>query len=158
MKLAYADPPYLGAARRYRDFHPDWKAWDNIDSHDELIRILNKEYDRWALSCSQQTLKRIFLLLPADVTIGAWIKKPVASRSRISTWEPVIFHPRPRGKWRDSLVDYSFEATKMPGVKTVPFAKWVLDGLGLEDGDTFTDVFPGSSIMDMVSKQKRLLL
>ena len=32
MRLAYADPPYLGCASHYKD-HSEWKVYDSIDGH-----------------------------------------------------------------------------------------------------------------------------
>lgn len=48
MKFAYADPPYIGQAKRLYDC-------EEID-HKELIERLNT-FDAWALSCSSPSLK-----------------------------------------------------------------------------------------------------
>ena len=46
VKLAYADPPYLGQADRYD--HPDATAWDDVANHAALIARLHAEFDGWA--------------------------------------------------------------------------------------------------------------
>ena len=46
MKLAYADPPYLGCAKYYD--HPQAYLFDDIDTHVNLLARINDEYDGWA--------------------------------------------------------------------------------------------------------------
>ena len=65
MRFAYADPPYIGKARKLYNC-------DEID-HKQLIETLNT-FDAWALSCSSPTLKQILVLCPDDVRVMAWVK------------------------------------------------------------------------------------
>lgn len=54
-RIAYADPPYPGLARRYYRDHPDFRG--EVD-HAELIRRLCS-YDGWALSTSAAALPAV---------------------------------------------------------------------------------------------------
>jgi hypothetical protein len=45
MKIAYADPPYVGCAELYRD-HPDYGG--EVD-HVALVARLQDEFDGWVL-------------------------------------------------------------------------------------------------------------
>ena len=58
-RLAYADPPYPGRARLYRD-HPDYGG--EVD-HAELIERPGV-YDGWALSTSAEALPEVLALWP----------------------------------------------------------------------------------------------
>jgi hypothetical protein len=73
MRLAYADPPYLGCGRRYGE-HPDAKRWDDPTAHAQLIRELDTGYDGWALSMSAASLPILAPSFPAGTRIGAWVK------------------------------------------------------------------------------------
>ena len=59
LRLAYADPPYPGKARLYRD-HPDYAG--EVD-HAALLADLSG-YDGWALSTSAQALPVVLALCP----------------------------------------------------------------------------------------------
>jgi len=89
LRLAYADPPYPGKARLYRD-HPDYGG--EVD-HAALIERL-AAYDGWALSTSAQALPAVLALCPPGVRVAAWHKgdRPARSRWPLHAWEPVIYH------------------------------------------------------------------
>jgi len=96
LRLAYADPPYPGKARLYRD-HPDY---DREVDHAALLARL-AAYDGWALSTSAQALPQVLALCPPGVRIaachrGAW---PTRSRWPLHAWEPVIYRG---GRQRDT--------------------------------------------------------
>jgi hypothetical protein len=59
LRLAYADPPYPGLARRYYSEHPDFAG--EVD-HRNLVRCL-QAYDGWALSTSMTGLHLVLSLL-----------------------------------------------------------------------------------------------
>src|SRR5207237_677105 len=66
VRFAYADPPYLGQARKhYRGVEVD---------HEELIDNLCANYAGWALSCSSPSLRLLLMRCPSDVRVGAWVK------------------------------------------------------------------------------------
>lgn len=164
MKLAYADPPYLGCARRYRE-HDLSRMWDLAESHGRLMELLDAEYDGWALSASAKSLQQLLTLAPINVRVAAWTKPFAAYKKHVRiayTWEPLIFRPaRPNNddsapQTRDSL---SVPMTTMRGVvgaKPSTFCRWVLDLLGYIDGDTIDDLFPGTGVMSRVAAQGTL--
>ena len=151
MRLAYADPPYIGQAKRHYSNDPSGIPAEEVD-HVKLIEQLNT-YDGWALSCSSPTLGYLLTLTP-DARVAAWVK-PFASwkpTQRVQyTWEPVIFKPtRPRGsKSVSSVRDYvSANITLRKGThgaKPDAFCDWILSILGyVKAEDTIDDLFPGS--------------
>lgn len=98
IKIAYADPPYIGQARRHYDC-------EEID-HVKLIRRLYTEFpDGWALSCSTPSLRTILNICHGihceidkwqhlDVRVAAWVKSFGAFKKGVRPaymWEPVIF-------------------------------------------------------------------
>jgi hypothetical protein len=102
VRLAYADPPYIGCAHLYRD-HPDYAG--EVD-HEALIARLVAEFpDGWALSCTSNSLRYLLPLCPEDVRVGAWVKPFHAYKRGVRpayAWEPVIYrggrnknHPPP---------------------------------------------------------------
>lgn len=93
LRLAYADPPYLGCAKRYRE-HPDAARWDDAAAHGDLMAELERDYDGWALSASATSLPHLLPLAPADVRVAAWVKPFSAYKKNVRVsfgWEPVIF-------------------------------------------------------------------
>lgn len=71
MKIGYADPPYPGCARYYKD-HPDYAG--EVD-HADLIRRLECNYDGWVLHTSATEGLRICMpLLPPDARVMSWVK------------------------------------------------------------------------------------
>ena len=164
MKLAYADPPYLGCARRYRD-HPDAAIWDDPAEHGRLMARLEQDYDGWALSAGMNSLQALLPLAPPGVRIAAWVKPFSAAFPTVRipyAWEPVIYRPA-RPLTRDgatSVKDYLIENMAMRrglvGAKPERFCRWVLDLLGYADGDTIDDLFPGTGVMGRTAAQGTL--
>lgn len=156
VRLAYADPPYPGKARRYYRTHPDYAG--EVD-HAALIAEL-ATFDGWALSTSAAALPDVLVLCralcPAPVRVAAWFRGSRNGRSTLpqSAWEPVIYVPgRPVaadvGRDRsDALVHIARARTTDPsrviGAKPPEFARWVFELLGAATGDTLHDMFPGS--------------
>ncbi|MFI0373456.1 hypothetical protein ACH35V_36830 [Actinomadura sp. 1N219] len=156
IRLAYADPPYPGNARLYRD-HPDYAG--EVD-HAALIDGL-AGYDGWALSTSAAALPAVLALCPPGVRVAAWHRgeRATAARWPLNAWEPVIYtHGRPTDAPRlsptdatrrvDSLVHGVSPMTTLPGrvigAKPAAFCRWIFDLLGAAPGDTLDDLFPGS--------------
>jgi hypothetical protein len=153
LRLAYADPPYPGKARRLYGSHPDYAG--EVD-HADLVRRLSG-YDGWALSTSASALPAVLALCPPGVRVAAWHRgeRPTASWRALSAWEPVIYHggrevePTGRAVRRvDSLVHGISPMTTLPGrvigAKPAAFCRWVFDLLGAAPGDSLDDLFPGS--------------
>jgi hypothetical protein len=147
--VAYADPPYLGKCGKfYKHEHPDGRCWDDIATHELLVKRLEAEYpDGWALSLSSPSLQDIF-------------KKGVRPAY---AWEPVLFrggrnigHPPPvKGGAQTTPKDYvAVNITLrrgLTGAKPPAFCEWVLDLLNVQPGDVVDDLFPGTGIMGTVA-------
>lgn len=147
MKVAYADPPYIGQASKHYSHDPNCAEVN----HKELIQRLN-EYDAWALSLSSPSLKQIIALCPDDIRVGAWVKPFCSFKPNVNpayAWEPVIFHGG-RTLDRDyyTVVDWvSCPITLkkgLTGVKPDKFSCWVFAFLGMKKGDELHDLYPGS--------------
>jgi hypothetical protein len=85
IRAAYADPPYVGMARRCY-------GCPEVD-HEGLIQRL-ETFDAWALSLSSPSLRQVLPLCPDGVRVGAWVKPWCAFRPNVNpayAWEPVIF-------------------------------------------------------------------
>ena len=156
MKLAYADPPYLGCgAKLYGKHHSEAAIWDELETQLSLLWGLAENYDGWAYSMTSTSLHQILPDAP-DCRVAAWIKPFAAWRPnhRIQyTWEPVLFvSARPKGgKGIDSVRDHHSANITMrkglPGAKPDTFNRWVLDLIGYEQGDELDDLFPGTEGM-----------
>lgn len=159
MRVAYADPPYIGQAKRHYADHPDYGG--EVD-HAALIGRLNT-FDAWALSLSSPTLKQILVLCPDDVRIGAWTKTFASFKPNVNPaycWEPVIFRGgRKLGRGVPTVRDYvSAPITLQRGVhgaKPDRFCWWLFEFLGMEPDDEFHDLFPGSGAVGRAWEQWR---
>lgn len=123
MKLAIADPPYLGRAHRnygpgseliafgqgdktthskrprQTTTHPDADVWDKPERHRALVEQLIRDYDGWAIAMNASSLRDYLRWVPDDTRICSWHKpRSVPTGSRITpSWEPVlVFVPRAR--------------------------------------------------------------
>lgn len=162
MRLAYADPPYPGKANRYAEN-------EEVD-HVALIARL-EEYDGWALSTDETSLRYVLGLCPPKVRILAWCRPNTAPfvPYPYAAWEPVLCRPvRPRDM--DPVRSYT-ETTNVGGrmkrkdfrgQKPREFCEWVLRCLGAVAGDTLDDLFPGSGVMgetfDWFSRQTSIAI
>src|SRR5271165_6838079 len=135
MRLAYADPPYLGCGHLYPE-HPDAKEWDDPWRHAELLAAMNADYDGWAYSLSSTSLQAILPLAPPGVRVAAWVKPFAAFKANVRiayTWEPVLFRPgrdssaegAPVG--RDHLAEPITMQKGLVGAKPERFCRWVAD-------------------------------
>lgn len=147
MKFAYADPPYIGQAKKHYSHDPRCAEVD----HKELIDRL-MAYDGWALSLSAPSLQQILALCPKGTRVGAWVKPFCAFKANVNpayAWEPVLFYGgRKRGREIPTVRDYCRESITLKrglvGVKPEGFCLWVFSFLGMQPGDEFHDIFPGS--------------
>ena len=164
MRLAYADPPYLGQAHRYPE-HLESSRWDLIDSHADLMKGLDQDFDGWAMSLSAPSLLALAPMVPSGVRVAAWVKPFAAFKANVRcayTWEPVLFKPaRDRSAdganvCRDHLSQPITLRRGLTGAKPREFCEWVLDLMGYLEGDEVIDLFPGTGIMGVVTSQGRL--
>lgn len=143
MDIAYADPPYIGQAKKHY-------GSDEVD-HKKLIQDL-QEYDGWALSCSSPSLQYILSLCPNYVRVGAWVKPFCAFKVGVNpayAWEPVIFVPaRGYTRYEPTVRDWvSVNITLQKGLvgaKPKEFSLWLFQILGAWSCDRLYDLFPGT--------------
>ena len=162
VRLAYADPPYLGCCDKYSHYHPDGRCWDDVETHKVLLARLASEYDGWAYSLSSQSLDPLVSLAPSGIRVAAWVKPFAAFKANVRiayTWEPVFFVPA-RGSssdgapvGRDHLAEPIALRKGLTGAKPDRFCRWVLDLLGYCQGDEVDDLFPGTGVMGRVVAQ-----
>ncbi|MDD4984164.1 MAG: hypothetical protein PHQ43_00045 [Dehalococcoidales bacterium] len=158
MKIAYADPPYIGCANYYPEK-------DEVD-HLELLTRLYRDYEAWALSCSTPSLKQILGDCPDDVRIAAWVKPFASFKPNVNpayAWEPVIFTParerftREQPTVRDWIAANITMHKGLVGAKPPKFAYWLFDLLGLEPTDEFDDLYPGTGIISRCWNDWRMM-
>ena len=143
MRFAYADPPYIGQARKH------YKR-EEVD-HVALIAQL-KDYEAWALSCSSPSLRLLLPLCPAETRVMAWVKPFASFKPGVNpayAWEPVLVcGGRRKGRDVPTVRDWiSCPITLkkgLSGAKPDAFWLWLFDVLGARAGDEFVDVFPGT--------------
>lgn len=160
MKFAYADPPYLGySVKFYGRMHPKAAVYDTVEGHVALVQRLMDEFpEGWAYSCTSGNL---WDLLPAFLPmfaagqrprVAAWTKPFASYKPGVNpayAWEPVIFMGgRNRGRDEETTRDFCAVPITLKrgfqGAKPRDFCFWLFDLLGMEPGDEFHDLFPGS--------------
>lgn len=150
MRFAYADPPYVGQAKKHYGKEASYAG--EVD-HAGLIEMLCRDFpDGWALSASSPSLRAILPLCPPDVRVAAWVKPFASFKANVNpayAWEPVIWRGgRKRGRKAQTVRDWvrcNITLRRgLSGVKPEPFSFWLFDLLGMEPSDDLVDVFPGS--------------
>jgi hypothetical protein len=154
VKFAYADPPYLGlAAKFYGHLHAEAADYDQLETHQSLIRRLSDEFpDGWALSMTSGNLRDLLPHCPPDVRIMAWVKPFASFKPNVRVayaWEPVVVRGgRKRGRSEPTVRDWVAANITLQrglvGAKPHDFCCWLFEVLGAEPGDEFVDLFPGS--------------
>lgn len=157
MRFGYADPPYIGQAKRHYSADPKCAEVDHV----ELIARLNRDYpDGWALSCHTPSLGYLLSLAPKDVRVCAWVK-PFASFKpgvRVAyAWEPVLVRGG-RGRMvgrtvRDWVSANIVLKAGLSGAKPPEFCRWLMEVLGVQPGDEFHDLFPGTGRVGDVARE-----
>ena len=154
-RFAYADPPYIGLAKKY---YGDQESYAGEVDHVALIESLEASRRSgatmgWALSASSGSLATLLPLCPKGHRVGAWVK-PIGVSGKTwgshSTWEPVIFAGgRPcRPGIRDWLRAMPARGGgSLPGRKPLAFCAWLFDMLGMQAGDELEDLFPGTGVI-----------
>lgn len=147
MKFCYADPPYVGQAKKHYSHDPQCAEVD----HAHLIAQL-ETYDGWALSLSTPSLQQILPLCPTDVRVAAWVKPFCSFKPGVNpayAWEPVIWKSS-RPRTREQLTVRDWVSTPitlrrgLSGAKPDTFCYWLFELLNLQPGDTLDDLFPGT--------------
>lgn len=176
MRLAIADPPYLGRAVRWygaggcgdghgkgqADNHPDAHLWDHPETHRQLARQLLEEFDGFAIALTVHSLSTYLDVIETDsrngIRVAVWHKPAsVTSGSRISNhWEPVIFKiPKERRSWKTGPSVSDVMRCNPPrngfvGAKPIEWTQWVLEVLGATEEDEIVDLFYGSGAVTQV--------
>ena len=158
MKIGYADPPYVGQAKKHYGKEVSYAG--EVDHAQLAIRLL--DYDGWALSLSSPSLPKVISYFPSGTRVAAWVKpfaifKPGANPAY--AWEPVLFKPARSGKnrvggRRDPTVrDWvSCNITLrrgLVGAKPEAFCLWLFDLLGMTIDDSLDDLFPGTNAVSI---------
>jgi hypothetical protein len=145
MRFAYGDPPYIGCAHFYEEN-------TEVDHGDLVARLVDEFPDGWALSLHTPSLKTILPMCPDDVRVMAWVKPFAVFKPNVNpayAWEPVIVRGgRKRTREQDTVRDWVSASITlrrgMVGVKPEAFCFWLFSVLGMEPGDEFCDLFPGT--------------
>lgn len=146
MLAAYADPPYLGQAKRHY-------GSPEVDHYQLLLQLAT--YDAWALSCSSPSLRTLLPLCPPEVRVMAWVKPFCIYKPNVNpayAWEPVIVKPgRQRSREQPTVRDWVAANVTLQkglsGAKPPAFCYWLFEVLNLEPGDELHDLFPGTGIV-----------
>jgi hypothetical protein len=144
MRFCYADPPYVGQAKKHY-------GCDEIDHKDLIDQLMT--YDSWALSLSTPSLGEILSICPEGARVAAWVKPFHVFKKNVAPsygWEPVIFYGQ--RKWdgtsrpipRDFVVSNILLKKGFIGGKPDAFCFWLFELLGMTPDDDFTDLFHGS--------------
>ena len=183
MKLCIADPPYLGRSVRWygkggcgdgngrnqADNHPEAHLWDQKETHQNLVRQLQEQFDGWAIAMSVHSLSTYLQIVETDsrngIRVCVWHKpSAITSGNRITNhWEPVLVKiPQTRKGWSNDHARMSDVLTVNPpknnfrGSKPPEWTHWVLDLLGYTEGDEVVDLFEGSGAVTHALNQLRL--
>lgn len=152
MKIAYADPPYLGCSHYY----PEHQEVD----YEKLIEDLMWDYDSWALSCSSPSLGYLlnhYLLKGIQsIRVGAWVKPFCSFKPNVNpayAWEPVIFRIKQQRLTRKDATIRDWVSANITlkkglvGAKPPEFCYWLFDLLQVKASDEFYDLYPGTGIV-----------
>jgi len=152
VKIAYADPPYVGCAHLYRG-HPDYAG--EVD-HAALIERLQHDYDGWILHAAA-TPESVAVLAPLVRETGArwmaWVKGFAAFKRNVPVayaWEPVIVKParKPvvskRMVLRDWLECPITLRRGLTGAKPEAVCHWAFETVAARPDDALDDLFPGT--------------
>lgn len=164
MRLAFADPPYLGCCDRYGHEHGnglkpyDGHCWDDPATHHALFDHL-ATFDGWVYCMTSTSLRELLPRAPEGARVASWMKPFAAFKRSVRiayTWEPVLFHPGRDSSadgahvGRDHLAESITMRKGLTGAKPPAFCRWALDLMGYVPGDEVVDLFPGTGILGRV--------
>lgn len=152
MRIAYADPPYIGQAKKHYGEQTNFAG--EVD-HKALLERLNDEFpDGWALSASSVSLWVLIPMIPISwgCRIGVWAKPFCSFKPGVNpayAWEPVIWKGgRKRERSEPTVRDFVIKGIEikkgLPGAKPDEFCYWLFDLLNMRAGDELVDLFPGT--------------
>ena len=156
MRIAYADPPYIGQAKKHY-------GCAEID-HAELVARLCANYDAWALSLSSPSLHQVLPLCPTDTRVAAWVKPFAIFKPGVNpayAWEPVLYRgvrkrPRSVPTVRDWCSCNMTLKRGLLGAKPFGFCEWLFNLLAVDImEDEFFDLYPGSGAVSRAYEEWR---
>lgn len=165
MRIVYADPPYIGQAKRHYSHDPRCAEVDHAALIKELLT-----FDGWALSASSVSIWELARLhdgtsfvIPEETRVGVWVKPFASFKPGVNpayAWEPVLFMPaRKRGREYPTVRDWVSANITMKrglhGAKPEKFCNWLFDVLGMNPDDEFIDMYPGSGAVTKAHKAWR---
>ena len=128
MRLAIADPPYLGRAEMFYgttaitnthnanssarinpvhrgDAHADAAVWDDPATHEALVARLIADYDGWAIAMVPDNLREYLRWTPRRTRVAVWHDPQVMPNGchPRRRWEPVLVYV-PDGRLRVNQV------------------------------------------------------
>lgn len=170
LRLAIADPPYLGGALRWHGNLPppagpatSLEAWNNRTLHEMLVANLEARYDGWLVAASAASVPVYQTFLPQDVRMCVWVKgNALPTASRITNlWEAAFLRlPDERSAHGSGTavgdVLTAGENHQEPGCKPRAWVRWALDLLGYRPGDQVDDVFAVTDAASIVESLHRL--
>lgn len=158
MRLAYADPPYIGCAHLYAA-HPDYAG--EVD-HAQLIERLESEFDGWTLHAAA-TPRSYAVIAPIIEKIGGvrvcqWLKPfaaykrnvPVAYASEPvfikAACKPVVSKRHISRDWIETpAIKESITLKRgLTGAKPEAVCHWAFELMGAHPTDELADLFPGT--------------
>ncbi|OJY69955.1 MAG: hypothetical protein BGP16_09600 [Sphingobium sp. 66-54] len=164
MKIAYADPPYIGCAHLYRG-QPDYAG--EVD-HRALIERLERDYDGWILHAAA-TPESVAVLAPLVHETGArwmaWVKGFAAFKRNVPVayaWEPVIVKPARKSVVSKRLVLRDWIECPitlrrgLTGAKPEAVCHWAFETAAARPDDTLDDLFPGTGAVGEAWRTWRL--
>lgn len=152
MRLAYADPPYIGCAHLYAD-HPDYGG--EVE-HLDLIERLMGEFDGWILhaAATPRSMAELGPLIEAtDARWCSWVKGFAAFKRNVSVayaWEPVIIKAARKPVVSKRLVMRDWIECPitlrrgLTGAKPEKVCHWAFELMGAHPDDELHDLFPGT--------------
>lgn len=174
MRLAIADPPYLGRADRWYGSgrghrgglgraaaHEAAAEWDSPATHQALVERLEAEYEGWVIAAAADSISTYLKVCRPDVRLMIWNKgNAIPSGARVANQFEVVFAKIPvsrRGRSAgrsvsDVLTVGNSYRHNFVGSKPYAWTHWVLDVLGYREGDTVHDLFAGSGAVTLAQE------
>lgn len=152
MRIAYADPPYVGQSRKHY-------GGAEVNHRLLIAHLCDDFHDGWALSCSSPSLRGLLPMCPSDTRVAAWVKPFHIFKRGVRpayAWEPLLFRggrntghkPPERGDPATTPKDWIAANITLrrglPGAKPLEFCLWLFDLLNLQPSDELVDLFPGT--------------
>jgi hypothetical protein len=163
VKIAYADPPYIGCAHLYKN-QPEYSG--EID-HAELIQRL-QTYDGWVLhlAATPESISIISsLTCRTEARWCAWVKNFAAFKRNVSVayaWEPVLIKAARKPVVSKRLVMRDWVQCPitlkrgLTGAKPEAVCHWAFELLGARPEDELDDLFPGTGAVTEAWRTWRL--